>query len=183
MRSFVLVLVVVGLSFAGVNHSGYGKVDTIPAFDSTLLAYGVARDLVPGGEIRFDVLANDSVVAGFAGDSIALRWGYQTGHPLINASGNRDTGWAELVVADSFVVLTDPLWGPQTLISTTAGAITTVRKVMDTTSITGWIKQSNVVTPRWDAFIRPWVQGIAGNRVGKGVPLRVVTLQEVPCRD
>jgi hypothetical protein len=171
MRFLAIVLLLAGFSFGAENWSG--------AFDTTWIrdtlgngevSYGAADELSDGENARVVVLVNDTSSAGFASDSVNVRWGFQTGMIVFNASGSRDTAWDERVVVDTLV--TASFGSSSVAVHGSDGIITrTWSKRADTTYVSGFAYQSRLVVPEWDVVVRLWFEGITGNKQGK--PLRL----------
>lgn len=150
------------LSYGQSNYNGWldtsGITDTLAA-DS--IAYSSSFQLSRHEDIRLLVKVDDTTSAGFAADSVQLRYGYQTGHATLNGSGLRDTAWDELIILDT---LSSDNFGSTTEGSVAFdGTLTRAWGGVDTTNVAGYAYQSRWFVPEWDVYIRFFVYGMAGN--------------------
>ena len=140
----------------------YAKYDTVK--------FSKVFKLTAGEHIRVILKANDTTTVRFAGDSIGIRWGYQTMCPCNNSSSVSDT------CADQLIKLDSLLPGGMTDISTIVGyvdadgVITRSNGYSDTVKCSGYATQTKWFQPEWDVYIRFWVRGIANNKKTVAVP-------------
>lgn len=167
MRKGLWVLLLAGIALAGKpdNWNGYGDTVRVSGMYASQTVYGLPMNLTDYEDMQIVMKVDDTTGTGFAGDSVAFHWGYQSGCVILNSSGAKDTVWQtmDMVVLDTCFVDSFGLMvkGKQAY----DGTITKTLKGVDTTSITGWAVQKRWVVPMWDVLIRPWAQGLGGKNI------------------
>jgi hypothetical protein len=173
MKKWLMVLALCSMAFgfANDNYTGYGDTSNVPGFKSNLTKYSKWFRLSAYLNSRLDIMANDTSSAGFASDSVKFIWGIQTGHPVYNASGARDTVISKMkIVLDTFDVKSG--WLPDTLIQVgTDYSFSQVQGLVDTVNVTGYAVQTSNFAPEWDVWIRGFATGLSGNKVGSYVKI------------
>jgi len=169
-RIFLAILFLFSVSAwaeSALNHTGYGDTCAIHGFRADSLKYSKAYSLTDYEALRVTVFVDDTSSAGFDSDSLLFAWGIQTGTPVLNSSGGRDTLWNPLcLVVDTLDLVDDATIGLSYGLVGTDGTYSDVLSLIDTLSVSGWAAQSRVVTPRWDVYFRGWFQGLTGNITG-----------------
>jgi len=140
----------------------YAKLDTIK--------FSKVFKLTAGENIRVILKADDTTVAKFASDSLAIRWGYQTMCPCYNSSGVSDTCVDQLIKIDSLVAAGFGDNSARIGSIDADGVITRSNAIGDTVTCSGYVTQSKWFQPEWDVYIRFWVKGITGNKITTAVP-------------
>jgi hypothetical protein len=174
-----LLIAVSALMAQSGNYTGWQDTSTILNWKADSLKYGNVTWLGENENKALLCMFNDTNSAAYATDSAKGRYGYQRGFIVINASGKQDTSWRSLVCVDTFstqaadtagkwiskskVTLTDPTTGQETWVS----------KLMDSSSVTGFAVATAPFSPAYAPLVRPWVQGLTGNRIGGWVKVRL----------
>ena len=170
-----LMMVLLVSVFFCFGYENYGGWDESYAISDTLgageIEYTAASRLSQYEDIRVIVKADDSTEAGFASDSVAIEYGYQTGTLTLNSSGEKDTLWDDLIVLDTMLSSDFGTVGSGLVAS--SGALTHTWGGADTLSVTGYATQSRWFVPEWDFLIRFYVKGLAGNLAGDNLDLYV----------
>lgn len=167
-RLLTFVLLLAALSMGQENWNGFNDTCRIDGWNGTELAFSKAFNLTRYEDIAVVVKCNDTSQAGFAGDSLHARYGYQLGYVLKNASGLRDTiYWPP----DSGIILdtvdltdTDSSWDHRTGFTGADGSVTDYLGQVDTSSVTGYATQVSWFVPKWAVSIRFFVHGLGKNR-------------------
>jgi len=167
MKSLVLLLCLLSVTFAQVNSSGY-KDTAIVYFQGVDSGYTKAFELSQYENMSFAVSADDTLEAGFADDSTNFRWGIQRGIVFINSSNRQDTSWRTKYELDTFDILTAANMVVQTTVVDTSGNAQEVKGFIDTVGVTGRAVQECSPLIRWAPLVRFWYVGLAGNRVEDG---------------
>lgn len=173
-QTVLLILCIFSLSQAWLseNYTGYGDTSQIANFKADSIKYSRVFSYSGYYNIRADLLVNDTAAAKFGSDSIALVWGIQTGHPILDSAKARDTAWSkELYILDTLVRSSATFRDTMILIGLD-GAYSNVRNIADTVSVRGFIKQSKAPSIEWDVLYRGFVKGLTGNRKGKPLMVR-----------
>lgn len=159
------------------NWNGYGDIETMPGCSSTVLVYSSDYTLTDFDAVRIIIQANDTTSAGYASDSLKLRWGYQTFTLCYNSAGAVDTCYDPRIVVDTMSV---DSFGKATIYSTDANGIAaSPSRQIDTLSCAGYAVQSRTFAPEWNTHIRIWVQGLAGNKVSKKIALKATIIRRL----
>jgi hypothetical protein len=140
----------------------YAKYDTVK--------FSKVFKLTAGENIRVILKADDTTTARFAGDSLGIRWGYQTMCPCYNSSGVADTCVDQLIKLDSLVPAG---FGSNSAVIGSIdadGVITRSNGIGDTVFCSGYVTQSKWFQPEWDVYVRFWVRGIGANKKSTAVP-------------
>jgi hypothetical protein len=146
------------------NFNGIGDTTNVPSFRVDSLKVTKAFQLSAYENLRIDILCNDTTTAGFTLDTANFKWGFQTGHQIMNGSGKLDTLWnPQRIVCDTFKTLSG-VYGLQYTILDSTGVYNEIGKIIDTTSVSGFAVQSKNISPMWDCLIRVWVKGLSGNQ-------------------
>lgn len=164
---FVLILAVVAFGQSAGNWNGWGDTAVVTNFHSDTIIHTKKFPLSSMENSRIDVFANDTSDAGFLGDSVAFRWGYQVGHPSWTTTNSNSVVmvWSSPVCLDTFDMQDSSDFTIDTLYDVGDGTYSATRNVIDTTRVTSWALQSRNFSPEWDVSIRFWAQGIGGNRI------------------
>jgi hypothetical protein len=155
------------------NWSGWGDTVLVPACSSTVTVYsGTAFSITDYDMIRVVCHANDTCHAGFASDSIYIRWGYQTFSLCLNTSGLYDTCYSPRVVVDT-INFDSSSYGTMAVLTLDGDMVANSPGLqVDTSSCSGWATQSKTFSPEWDVYARLWVQGITNNQ--DAAPLKLM---------
>lgn len=181
MLAAFLPVIALGQIWSDGNNRTLGYKDTVrvPTFKADSFRVTAAWPLSMFEHCRFVVAAADTDTAGFAGDSISFRWGYQSGTIMLNASGLRDTTWdGNRVVVDTFTrdsTACVPVY-------VGLGGLTTYTRTLkriDTLNVTGYAVQSRVIQPEWDVVVRLWFQGLTANNKGSFLKLMATMVRRV----
>lgn len=185
MKKMVFWLLLACLStFALENWTGWK--DTLAVRDTldSATAYYTNPTLLSQYEnIRLIVLCDDTAEAGFSGDSVNFRYGYQTGAKVLDTNSQTlytivDTAWDDRIVLDTFTV--DSFGVAHVGTYGSDGTLTRTWKNVDTTYVSGYAYQSRNFSPEWDLFIRFWVESLGGaNADGKALRLFLVPIRRV----
>ena len=174
----IMVLLVVASFGANVNYNGYKDVTAVTdTLGESGTAYSAVFNLSEYEDARLVVKANDTGEAGFASDSVALEYGYQTGSPTLNASGVVDTVWDGVIVIDTMLASDFGAVGAGTSAST--GVMTRTWGGADTLSVTGYAVQSRWFVPEWDVLIRFFATGLAANNKDAALDLELEVKRRV----
>ena len=169
-RIMMILLMAVFFVFGYENYNGwdvsYGISDTLGAGE---YSYTAASRLSQYEDIRVIVKCDDTTTAGFASDSVAIEYGYQTGTVTLNSAGNKDTLWDDLIVIDTMLDSDFGTVGSGTVAS--SGVLTHTWGGADTLSVSGYATQSRWFVPEWDFLIRFFVKGLAGNNADDNLEL------------
>jgi hypothetical protein len=163
-----------------VAHNYYGYLDTIqmPACSSTVTVYGKkALSLTDFNKVRVIFQVDDTSSAGFASDSVNVKWGYQTYSFCLNSAGAVDTCFSPRVTVDTCAKAQFGTFTLQTLAAT--GIATVPTKCVDTSFCTGWAVQSRSFTPEFDVYMRFWMTGIAGNKTLAPIKAQFTVIRQV----
>jgi hypothetical protein len=162
MRVLILVLAAISFLYSQntitTNHKGFldtAKISTI--LGTTTTFYTKALPLTDGEDLRTLLKVYDPE-AGFAADSINLHWGYQTGCATLSYSGTIDTSWHFQVILDTMT--SDSLGKKAAAKVDSTGALIRGKKMIDTSSVSGFAVQESWFVPEWNELIRYWVKGI-----------------------
>jgi hypothetical protein len=159
--------------FPSNNWSGTDTANTVSLYAKyDTIKYSKAFRLSELEDVRVILKANDTSVAGFGGDSIGIRWGYQTLCPCLNASNVLDTCPDQLIVLDSLDVAA-MTFGSALGIQGAAGEIARRTHIADTVMCAGYATQSKWMVPEWDVYVRFWVKGIGANKKTVAVPCKI----------
>lgn len=168
----LMLLCIVAFSYGVENYSGFDQqsniTDTLGAGD---VAYSSVYNLSKWEDIRLVVKCDDTTSAGFASDSVAVFYGYQTATVVLNSSGGRDTLYDDRIVLDT--MLSSEFGTVADGSVAASGALTRTWGGADTLSVSGYACQSRWFVPEWDYLIRFFVQGLAGNKAGAALELSV----------
>lgn len=181
MRIFLWIFLIFVVSFGrfGNNYTGTGDTSNITDFKADSLKYSRTFAKSKYFHMIAEVLVNDTSFDGFSADSTYFAWGIQTGHPVLDSADNLDTAWNEELLVCDTVKRYDSSYAPTYIEISSDGSFSNVLKVIDTTSITGFAKQSHNPSPNWDVLFRGWVKGITGNEVGSFLLFRFNFPQQV----
>lgn len=163
------------------NYTGYGDTLPLTLFKADSLRYTTKLELSAFEDLRVVVKARDVAVAGFATDSIAFYWGYQTWTLVMDSSrtsvgANKiDTAFDLPITVDTFTV--DSFCNFRTKLGTgtllgNSLMTRTIKGYADTVSVTGFACQSLAISTEWDRGIRFWAKGLAKNRIGSVVQVQ-----------
>jgi hypothetical protein len=161
------------------NYTGWQDTSTILNWKADSLKYGNVTWLGENENKALLCMFKDTNHVGYAADTVKGRYGYQRGLIVINASGKQDTTWRSLVVLDSFSTLpadTAGKWvsnATATVTDPTTGQETWVSKMLDTSYVTGFAVASAPFSPAYAPLVRPWVQGLTGNRTNGWIKVRL----------
>ena len=148
------------------NWIGTGDTSKI-VVSTTSTATSKAFKLSPYNAVRVDLCLNDTSVAGFASDSINVQLFYQTFHLGLNSSGAIDTVYSSPVVVDTMKTANLGTLTKATMSG--VGVPVRVNALVDTLHTSGYATISRFIAPSIDQFIRFYVLGITGNKVGSSV--------------
>ena len=166
----VMLLVTMSFGWLSENYTGYGDTSVITGFKADSLKFSRIFRHGAYQNLRVDIMAADTSTAGFHADSLDFVWGLQTGHPVYNASGVLDTSWNEELMILDTLSRWDTLYSPagigSYIVYGTDGTFSNTRKLKDTTSVTGFIKQTSNPSIEWDVLVRGFAKGASGNDVG-----------------
>lgn len=176
---FLCFVFTFGRSNFGSNYTGTGDTSNITDFRADSLKYSRTFKKSKYFHMIAEVLVNDTSSAGFSADSTYFAWGIQTGHPVLDSANNLDTAWNEEMLVCDTVTRYDSSYAPTYIEIPANGNFDNVLKVIDTTSVTGFAKQSHNPSPNWDVLFRGWAQGIAGNEEGSFLIFRFNFPQQV----
>lgn len=160
---FILLPLVV---MAQENYNGLGDTAYIlDTLQTDTLKYTKVFLLSANENLRVIIKTDDTSTAGFASDSIAFDFGYQTGEVVYNSAGTRDTAWDDRMQIDSMV---GDSFGVANVGTTDADAVLTrYYGGVDTSSVSGFAIKSRLIVPEWGTLIRFWAKGRPTNRKGK----------------
>lgn len=177
-KIFSIVLLIVAIAYSGwfgENYQGYGDTSVVQKFKADSLKYTRIFSGYSYKDLRIDVMASDTSTAGFSADSLNFAWGVQTGHPVYNASGLRDTAWNSMLIVLDTCEQLDSLYTPACagsyVVMSTTGTYTKTRRLKDTLSVTGFTKMTAQPDIDYDIFIRGFVKGLTGNDKGSFLKL------------
>lgn len=148
----------------------YAKYDT--------LKFTKAFKLSQFENLTVNVLTNDTTSAGFASDSVGVRWGYQLLSPCSSTSSIDTCFDQQIFKVDS--ILTANFGAYTARIGTYGpdGTITRTDGLVDTLGPTGYATQKrNISGLEWDVYIRFWVKGIGNNKKTTAVPVKFNVLR------
>jgi hypothetical protein len=169
---FVFCMFSLSNAWLNENYTGYGDTSQIANFKADSIKYTKVFNYSGYYNIRADILVNDTGTAKFGADSIALIWGIQTGHPILDSAKARDTAWSkELYICDT-LVRSSATYRDTMILIALDGTYENKRNVADTSSVKGFIKQSKAPSIEWDVLYRGFAKGLTGNRIGKPLLLR-----------
>lgn len=161
MKILIFLALVMTAFGADNNYNGRKDSASVLEFKADSLKYTKNFSLSHGEDVRIVLKVDDTTSAGFASDAVKIQWGYQTGVPCYDSAGNVDTCYDTRIVIDTMDV---DSFGIENL--GVAGADLSLTRTFgpaDTSNVTGYAYQSRAIVPEWDALIRFWVQGLAGN--------------------
>lgn len=169
-RIVLVVVLFASFLFASENYNGFLDTvlvsDTLGAGD---LFYSAAMNLSKDEDIRLLVKANDTAETGFADDSVAVYYGYQTGKATLGSDGERYTAWDGEMIIDTMLASEYGAVGSGTIAAT--GVLTRTWGGADTSNVSGFAYQSRWFVPEWDHQIRFFVKGITGNKQASALHL------------
>jgi hypothetical protein len=170
MRTFVFFLLFPAILFAAVNVRNRNALDEDTAIVSTLKsgtsAYSKWMQLSDAEDITVILKMKDTTAAGFASDSFAFVFGYQTGNPVFdstNLARNEVYSRSPLYVLDTLI--TDSLGKAEGAYAIEAydGSITETTGRIDTTNCPVWAVYQRPFYPRWGVFIRFFFVPLTGH--------------------
>lgn len=177
VRIFSLVLMLSVVAGAAVKNpvNWRGYFDTVSITDTlkaSTVKYSKALNLTDGEDIRVLVKFDDTASAGYGGDSIKFRWGYQIGTITIDTgTAVQDTAWDSRITVDTIRV--DSLGDDSTGYCSASGTLTRYwLSYADTSSVAGYAVQNRWFVPEWGEVIRYWARALTGQRQGKAIVLR-----------
>lgn len=160
------------------NWAGYGDTCTLPSLTGTATVYSTnSWSMTDYNGIRLVFMANDTSSAGFASDSIAVRWGYQSFCFCQNSAGAMDTCLSPRVVVDTMKTCSLGVMAVSTLDGNSIAKAIGMQS--DTAFCTGFATQSRAVFPEWNMNYRLWAQGITGNKLGKPLKIKMANVRRV----
>jgi hypothetical protein len=163
MKKIICVLALVAVANAQQIFNWNGINDT--AIISDLVAdstrYTKAFQLDRWEDPAVLVKIDDTSSAGYSGDSVLVKYGYQLGYPTRDSAGSRDTLWWYRVVLDS---LDASAYGTLTdAVADSSGTLVINKTLSDTSDIAGYACQLIEYTPRRPApLVRYWLEGLTG---------------------
>lgn len=177
MKVFTLLLIIACFAMAEKSDNWTGWKDTawIDSFSGTILKYSKkSMSLTDYDMVRLIAEVADTTTAGFASDSVAFQWGYQTFSLCydsgLTANPDIDTCFSPRVVVDT---IKTAYYGSLSTIYTldANGIAASPMRQVDTTGTPGFAVQSRTFAPEWDTFYRIWVKGLTGNKTGRYLKL------------
>lgn len=159
------------------NYWGWGDTSQIAEFAADSLKYSRTFTLGDPDGLRLIVMCDDTASAGFASDSVAFYFGYQTGCPMLDSSGSVDTLWDVPIILDTIEIDSFGVYKSGT--SSAAGVPTIAKNNVDTLQIDGFAVKSMRFQPYYDVLIRYYFKGLTGNSVGYPVYLRIQHIKRI----
>jgi hypothetical protein len=159
------------------NTNGFGDTSKIVGLNANT-KYSKPFLLSAFESCRFDVMANDTQIAGLSADSVCFAWWFETGHQVMNASNKLDTEWARMdpVYVDSFNTTVAANFVPAMRTVDTNFIPTRARKTIDSSSVTGYNVQSRWIPfCEWDQYVRLGFKAGSDNRTAQ--PPKIICAQ------
>lgn len=177
-----LVMLLAALAFCETakNWNGMRDTCTMPACSSTALVYSTnVFSMTDFDMYRLTLLVDDTTSAGFASDSVNLRWGYQGFHLCLNGSGEIDTCYSPRVIVDTINADSTGFGLLAIMTLDGDGIANTPGQQADTSSCSGFAVQSRTFSPEWDVYFRIWAQGITGNITEAPLKMRFAVVRRI----
>lgn len=169
---------VVSLAEVSQNWNGYADTMWMPGVTGTATVYSAkALSLTDFDMVRVVCHVDDTTSAGFASDSVAFVWGYQTFSFCLDSDGERDTCFAPKVLVDTCRAAEFGTMDTWTLDANSIAA--TPVKNIDTLGCSGWAIQTRTFAPEWDVNYRVWLTGLTGNLTGDNVKVMFTNLRRI----
>jgi hypothetical protein len=147
----------------------------IDGFVGTVMKYTPAFVVTDYENIAVTIRVNDPSATGFALDTVKFYAFWQRGYIVYNSSGRDDTIWrSPSLLIDTIYVNAGNY--PDTA-STIAEPDSDVVKMLDTSSVTGFICYAKNICPKWSPVARIGVKGLTGNNANTALSLVLGTEQ------
>jgi hypothetical protein len=167
-----------------LNWKGWGDSTSIPTFSSTNFAVTKAFNITNAENKTLLVIADDTSSAVRANDSINFAFGYELGTPFQLLDKTNDTIWSNMIPLDTFNMATANYYNPNTgtgaaawVLDASADKPTRPHLQIDTTLYNGTSGMTIGFSPYWAPYIRFYVRGLTGNKVGRYLKVRMFLMQ------
>jgi hypothetical protein len=189
MREYLINIIAVLLSVAfvanaqtNVNYKGYGDTAQILTFKADSFKQTKAFNLTNAENKVLILNIDDTTNAGVSGDSIKCAIGYRFGFPLPALNGSMDTAWSGLIPLDtcdivgatglySHLTYSGTIWSLDATTDLSQRPHSAVMSTGKGTAATAYMVIP--FTPPWGAYIRFYVKGLTGNKIGATIKTRV----------
>ena len=177
MKLFLAMLTLAGYCFSAplvINND----TTLFWSFKADSLKYGNVAEMTSASFNTICIGANDTNSSVYATDSIKFDYGVQFGSIVVNSLVKNDTAWSTFFYLGRFSTIPSDTAGkwvtPTNWITVDSTGSTGNRSgVMDSSSVTGYAYTSAPFDQPYSCeFVRPWIKGVSGNRVGGWVKVR-----------
>jgi hypothetical protein len=175
----VILLAFAACSYAqtNVNFKGYGDTAQITAFKADSFKQTKAFNLTNAENKCLIVALDDTSNAGISGDSIACEIGYRFGVPTRTLAGELDVVWSGPIPVDTCDITagtglydSDSYTGTPWTIDLSNDISARPQAAVDTTL--GEATMIIPINPPWGAYIKFYIRGLTGNKIGSFVKVR-----------